>query len=258
MSVSARISPGETMMDGDTERYLDVGASAMRAIKTAPLLGIPQAILDFPCGHGRVTRHLRDAYPDAELFVSDLDEPGADFCAAEFNATKLVSSLDLSDIDFGRKFDLIWVGSLITHLDAQTTRDFFGFLSRHLSSQGSAIVTSHGPLVAGRLFLAQRSLYSDIAPKLYGIVLDDEAAILADYLAAGYGYQDYSQQKGYGISLASRHWIADAAGCFGLVVASHRDHAWDNHQDVVVLRHTAAAPAEQPANLGLPAPGGRS
>ena len=256
------------MEDGEAEHYFACGASAMRAIKTAPLLGIPKAILDLPCGHGRVTRHLRDAYPDAELFVSDLDEPGADFCAAEFNATKLVSSLDLSDIDFGRKFDLIWVGSLITHLDAQTTRDFFGFLSRHLSSQGSAIVTSHGPLVAGRLFLAQRSLYSDIAPslrslysdiapRLYGIVLDDEAAILADYLAAGYGYQDYSQQKGYGISLASRHWIADAAGCFGLVVASHRDHAWDNHQDVVVLRHTAAAPAEQPANLGLPAPGGR-
>lgn len=235
------------MEDGDAEHYFACGASAMRAIKTAPLLGIPQAILDLPCGHGRVTRHLRDAYPDAELFVSDLDEPGADFCAAEFNATKLVSSLDFSDVDFGRKFDLIWVGSLITHLDAQTTRDFFGFLSRHLSSQGSAIVTSHGPFVASRLFLAQRSLYSDIAPslrslysdiapRLYGIVLDDEAAILADYLASGYGYQNYSQQKGYGISLTSRHWIADAAGCFGLVVASHLDHAWDNHQDVVVLR----------------------
>ncbi len=231
MAVSVKISPSETMMDGDTTRYLAVGANALRAIQAAPGLLAPQSILDLPCGHGRVARHLRTAYPDAELFVADLDEPGADFCAAEFLATKLASTPDFDAIDFGRKFDLIWVGSLITHLDAQATRKFFGFLARHLSADGSAVVSSHGAFVAGRLFLSQRPLY--------GLSMADEAGILADYQATGYGYRQYPLQDGYGISLASRHWIRDAAGLAGLVVVSHEDHAWDNHQDVVVLRHHA-------------------
>lgn len=234
MSVSAKISPSETMMDGDLARYLAVGENALRAIQATPGLVAPRSILDLPCGHGRVARHLRAAYPDAELFVADLDEPGADFCAAEFGATKLASTPDFKAIDFGRRFDLIWVGSLITHLDAQATRSFFGFIARHLGSEGSAVVSSHGAFVAGRLFLSQRAHY--------GLSMAEETGILADYQATGYGYCQYPHQDGYGISVASRHWISDAAGAAGLTVVSHEDHAWDNHQDVVVLRRSEASP----------------
>ena len=234
MSLSLNISPSETMMDGDLARYLAVGENALRAIQATPGLVAPHSILDLPCGHGRVARHLRAAYPDAGLFVADLDEPGADFCAAEFGATKLVSTPDFNAIEFGRRFDLIWVGSLITHLDAQATRSFFGFLARHLSADGSAVVSSHGAFVAGRLFLAQRALY--------GLSMAEEADILAQYQAGGYGYCQYPHQDGYGISLASRHWIRDAAAAAGLAVVSHEDHAWDNHQDVVVLRHSEGSP----------------
>lgn len=228
MHVSEKISDGETMMDGDLARYLAVGADALRAIQSAPGLVPPRSILDLPCGHGRVARHLRAAYPEAELFVADLDEPGAQFSAREFNATKLDSTPDFNAIDFGRRFDLIWVGSLITHLEAQATRDFFAFVARHLTDEGSAVVTAHGAFVAGRLFLAQRAHY--------GLALHEEGAILAEYQQTGYGYCQYPGQPGYGISLSSRHWIRDAAQRAGLVVASHEDHAWDNHQDVVVLR----------------------
>ncbi len=229
MSVSTNISSGETMMDGDLARYLAVGADALRAIQAVPGLVTPRSMLDLPCGHGRVARHLRHAYPEASLFVADLDEPGADFCVAEFKATKLQSSSDFRTMDLGHNFDLIWVGSLITHLDSNTTRDFFAFLARHLSSEGSAVVTSHGPFVAGRLFLVQRALY--------GMTMEAEAAVLAGYFESGYGYQDYPFQQGYGISLATRRWISDTAELAGLTVASYGDHSWDNHQDVFVLRH---------------------
>jgi SAM-dependent methyltransferase len=234
MPVSAKISPNETMMDGDIARYLSVGEDALRAIHAVPGLVEPRSILDLPCGHGRVARHLRVAYPVAELFVADLDEPGAEFCEAEFDATKLQSTPRFSEIDFGRKFDLIWVGSLITHLDSQATSDFFDFLSRHLTDQGSAVVTSHGSFVAGRLFLSERPLY--------GLSLEAEAGILADYMRTGYGYNHYPMLDGYGVSVVSRRWIRDAAGRAGLSVVSHEDHAWDNHQDVVVLRHAANSP----------------
>lgn len=233
MSVSVKISPGETMMDGDLARYLAVGADALRAIQRSPGLVEPRAILDLPCGHGRVARHLRAAYPDAELFVADLDEPGADFCAAEFGATRLASTPDFDALAFDRRFDLVWVGSLITHLDAPATRRFFAFLARHLDARGCAVVSSHGAFVAGRLFLAQRPHY--------GLELAEESGILAQYQATGHGYRQYPGQEGYGISVASRAWIRDAAAAAGLVVASHEDHAWDHHQDVVVLKPRANA-----------------
>lgn len=229
MPLSTTISPSETMLDGDPARYMAVGADALRAISAALGPAIPRSILDLPCGHGRVARHLRAAYPEADLFVADLDEAGAAFCAAEFAATKLDSAPDFAGLDFGRTFDLIWVGSLITHLDAQATRDFFVFLARHLSPAGHAVVTSHGAFVAGRLFLAQRSLYGMDPPV--------ESAILQDYFRDGYGYRDYPGQPGYGISVASRDWIAGAAAGAGLRIDGHRDHAWDNHQDVVVMSH---------------------
>lgn len=214
-------------MDGDLDRYLAVGVDALKGITAAVGSKPPQSILDLPCGHGRVARHIRHAYPNAELFVADLDELGATFCATEFKATQLESTPNFAEIDFARTFDLIWVGSLITHLKAQATRDFLGFVARHLSPAGRAVVTSHGSFVAGRLFLAERSHY--------GLAQEVEAAILTEYLASGYGYQDYPDQPGYGISVSSRAWLSDAAASAGLHVVSHDDHAWDNHQDVVVL-----------------------
>lgn len=215
-------------MDRDLHGYLGVGKSALAAVQTAIGDQIPKSILDLPCGHGRVARHLRSAYPDADLFVSDLDEVGADFCAKEFKATKLVSVKGLADLKFQRTFDLIWVGSLITHLNQKETKEFLGFIERHLSADGIAIVTSHGAFVAGRLMQSESSLY--------GIEPPGEAKIFADYLRTGYGYSDYPLSPGYGISLTSREWIAQAASAAGLEVDSHRDHAWDNHQDVLALK----------------------
>src|SRR5688500_9262413 len=114
--LNREISQSETMLDGPLERYLGVGESALASIRRVVGQKEIASILDLPCGHGRVARHLRAAYPTARLFVSDLDEDGAKFCADAFSATKLPSKPNFDDIQFNRTFDLIWVGSLITHL----------------------------------------------------------------------------------------------------------------------------------------------
>ena len=228
MSVSRTISNNETMMDGDLDRYVAVGADAMHAIHHAVGEIRPKAVLDLPCGHGRVARHLRASYADADLFVVDLDSPGAAFCAAEFDAIQLPASTDFQKLQYDNCFDLIWVGSLITHLDSATTLDFLSFCARHLTATGSAVVTSHGAFVAGRLLLSDTSKY--------GLDPTIEAKILAQYLDEGYGYHDYPEQPGYGISLISRDWMTDAAASVGLRIESFQDHGWDNHQDVIALQ----------------------
>ncbi|HSF93768.1 MAG TPA: class I SAM-dependent methyltransferase [Thermohalobaculum sp.] len=225
------ISDSETMMDGDLDRYLSVGVSALKAIHSIIGEWKPRTILDLPCGHGRVARHLAAAYPSAQLYVSDLDEEGAAFCAKTFEATELSSDADFDAVHFEVKFDLIWVGSLITHLSRDDVAKFFRFLFRHLSDDGVAIVTSHGEFVAGRISGSQHC-----GKSLYGLSAEGEAEVVRDYFMTGFGFAPYHWSDSYGISVSSRQQIHKLADEARLTVTAYHGHAWDQHQDVSALR----------------------
>src|SRR5437016_1497182 len=101
--------------------YISVGLSALKIFEYAITEGfIPssglRSILDLPCGHGRVSRILRSRFPGANLTVCDIDRDGVDFCVNRLGARGVYSCADFDKLDLGELFDLIWVGSLITHL----------------------------------------------------------------------------------------------------------------------------------------------
>lgn len=226
--VDTRVSPNDGMFTGSLERYLDVGRSAIEVVER--LVGDikPRKVLDLPSGHGRVTRFLRARYPESELFVSDLNSSGAEFCAEMFSATQLAAASNFDDIDYGHRFDLLFVGSLITHLSMDGTNSFLRLVCRHLSPNGIAVVSLHGAFVAGRIF--------DRPTALYGLSRAQERSVFQEYISHGYGFSSYPTRTDYGISLISRDWIYDAARTAGLELFTYRDHGWDNHQDVIALR----------------------
>lgn len=227
--MNVEISSSDQMFDGSYERYLSVGASALEAIRQIVGENSVSSMLDIPCGHGRVARHMRNEWPRAEMFVSDLNKDGMDFCARTFNAVGMPSSEDFDDVDFGRKFDLIWVGSLITHLSAGDTEKFFCFLERHLSPTGIAVVTSHGEFVGGRL--------KEKSGWMYGLPSEDQTAIYVEAAETGYGYRRYPGWKiEYGISLSTREWLFAATKDAGLIMTEYLPSTWDNHQDVFGLK----------------------
>ena len=212
--------------------YLSVGISAAQNIFAAIEargLDAVSGILDMPCGHGRITRVLRAAFPHAKLSVCDLDEDGVAFCTKNFDAKPLISRSDFRSLNFGEQFDLIWVGSLITHLPQQATRDFIAFALRHLSPRGVAVVSAHGSFSAGRMYAGDN----------YGIEPNDARQMMHEYFATGYGYADYPTAKAestsYGISLTSRRWIKSSIVEAGGDVLSYCEHAWDCHHDVVAF-----------------------
>ncbi len=231
VGVTPDLADADTMFEGSSGHYLAVGLSALGVVEAAFLdAPPPRRILDLPCGFGRVTRMLRARYPSADITVCDLDRPGVDFTAACFGARGVYSQQDFRDLQLGAVFDLVWVGSLLTHLPEHQTRQFLDFAVRHMGPNSRLIVTSHGAYVAGRL-----------RKWTYGLTTAAARGLLAEAKMAGYGFRGYSGGQHYGISLASRPWFEHALAGSPLCLQSYQERGWDEHQDTLVLRRRQPA-----------------
>lgn len=242
--VSREISRGERMPADDLEVYLDVGRSALAAIQLAQrLAGAPDftSILDMPCGHGRVARWLRAAYPAARLTVSDILRDGVDFCSRTFNARPVYSSAHPAVSLFEERFDLIFVGSLLTHVDADRWDSFIDTWWALLRPGGLLVVTTHGDLVAERMR----------GGNLYGYPPDGVRRALRTYEHARFAFLEESPTSvDYGITLAKPDWtLRRLQRHHAASVVLYSAALWDHHQDVAAVRKLAeshAAPGGEP------------
>lgn len=225
--VSSRIYYNDGMYDGHGVHYFKVGLSAIscinEALESAGLKTV-HTILDLPCGSGRVLRFLAQRFPEAEITACELERGPVEFCARTFGARPAYSSLDLDEVSFEKKFDLIWCGSLVTHLTEVGITALLRLFHRHLETGGLMIFTTHGDFVARRL--ATRDFD-------YGLTAEQISRIRNDYPKSGYGFEDYSGEKDYGVSLTSPGWIrARVQELDGLREVYFKERGWDQHQDV--------------------------
>lgn len=225
--VSSRIYYRDGMYDGDGTHYYKVGLDAIRCIDQAlaqAKLPEVRSILDLPCGGGRVLRFLVQRFPEAEITAGELAAGAVDFCARTFGAHPALSSLNLDEVSLGKKFDLIWCGSLVTHLNESGIAALLKLFRRHLAEQGIMIFTTHGDFVNRRL----PTLDFD-----YGLTPVQVARIGVDYAKTGYGFEDYPGERDYGVSLTSPEWIrASVRELGGLREVYFKERGWDEHQDV--------------------------
>jgi SAM-dependent methyltransferase len=226
--VESRISSKDAMFSGDVDHYFKAGLSAISCIDEA----LQQAgsttvneILDLPSGYGRVLRLLVHRFPEARITACDVIPDGIRFCAETFGATPAQSSHNIEELAFATKFNLIWCGSLITHLDADRTRALLGFFAKQLTAEGLLVLTTHGDF-ATTLFdsNADFGVNPSSIPRLLKAFREQGFGYVDD--PAGYGY------PGYGFSLTARTWIVAEALEVGLKEVYFRAHGWDNFQDV--------------------------
>lgn len=223
------IHRNDVMYNTGPEHYFKVGESALKAILggfVSSWAQHPSAVLDMPCGHGRVTRHLRAAFPKSELIVCDIDREGTDFCAETFNARPIYSKPDLLKVELPTELNLIWIGSLFTHLDSGRTTKWLAYLCDHLCPHGLLVATFHGYF--------SKSLFSNWDHPLG----EDWEKILSDFESKGFGYDRF--QKGdmgdYGTSASKPSWIMDVACSIpGIRVVCYTERGWANNHDVLVL-----------------------
>lgn len=225
--VETRISPDDGMYVGDGEHYYRVGLSAIDCIERAmeaAQVNIPANALDLPCGYGRVLRFLVKRFPEIRFTACDLDSRAVEFCVARLGVEPAYSQVNLDELSLGRTFDLIWCGSLITHLDDNKIVQLLNFFARHLARRGLVVFSSAGDQVAQWMINGEFD---------YGIDPSKIPKITSAYRADGYGYTDYPYRPDYGISLTSPDWIrAKSLKVGGLTEVYFKPHGWDNHQDV--------------------------
>jgi SAM-dependent methyltransferase len=188
-------------------------------------------VLDLPCGHGHVLRHLVAMFPDAVIDACDLDAEGVDFCASTFEARPIHSQEDLTKVKFDASYDIIWIGSLFTHTSRAITAKWLQFLADLLSPKGIIVATFHG-----RWAIQLQRLVPYI---------DNERwqDIVREYESSGYGYQDYKREdshdfisESYGVSVAKPHGIVSLLETIpGIRIHMYQEKAWANNHELALF-----------------------
>ena len=217
----------EMYVEGAEINYFQTGLSALINISSAlQLLGKNpeqiKSVLDFPCGYGRVMRFTKAFFRNATFSACELDQRYLDFCAEHFKADTFLSEQKFSQTCILRKFDLIWVGSLFTHLSSVRFKELYKFLTAHLNDNGLLVFTINGRNCYGKLQKDSKRKF----------------IINCGYSMTGYGYCHRHGTKKYGDSLISPSWIhhfMEHETSSKIVMWS--EQGWGNGQDVIAVTH---------------------
>jgi SAM-dependent methyltransferase len=230
LEVNREISPSDEMcVSGDEAHYFRVGASALECIDSALRAAHLEAtevqrILDMPCGYGRVLRYLKSAFPRSEIVACDLNREGVDFCARTFGDVPIYSDENPAKLDLGSEsFDLIWAGSLLTHLDTPLWDGMLELWRRSLRAGGILVFTTAG-----------RHVYDLVARgrRTQGLPSWRYSLYRHDYERHGFGYANY-WDRSYGASLSNPPWVFDRISRLDdLRIVFFSEKAWDKNQDV--------------------------
>jgi SAM-dependent methyltransferase len=234
--VSEEVSPEDRMfpMDRTWTSYLSIGVSALACIRRSmELVGKREvsSVLDLACGHGRVLRVLKVAFPNAELTACDLNEDGVEFCARMFGATPALSHVDPEEVDLTGPFDLVWSGSLFTHLDAHRWDGFLELIESVTEPGALVMFTVHGAQIA-------RGFREGHDPELSESAVEE---MLQRYEETGFGYAGYPSQDSWGDSVVKREWVESLLERRpALRLVEYRPCGWARWQDVVTCVRSEA------------------
>ncbi|ESA33019.1 type 12 methyltransferase [Leptolyngbya sp. Heron Island J] len=235
--VSQDIHTSDNMNMSTRERYFEVGRSGISVISKALLCSEVQYIdnvLDFACGFGRVCRYLRAAFPDADFTVSDIWKEAVDYTSKSFKANHHHATSSFANTKFEHKFDLIWCGSLVTHIPEKSAIELLDTFANHLEKDGLMVFTTHG-----------RNMYQRRKSKsmTYNISDDDFSQMENAYTDGKYAFATYEMKTvygdDYGISMTPLGWIHNyLLDRDQLSLKAYIEKGWDNHQDVVAIAYS--------------------
>jgi len=142
----------------DPEWFLRSGRAAYEAIAAHVTLAEVDAVLDFGCGCGRVTRYWEGFH--GAVAGTDVSRPAVAWCRrnlpfARFETNALEPPLAFAD----ESFDLVYALSVFTHLTEPLQLAWRDELRRVLRPGGLLLVTTHGRSYLRRLAPDERERF---------------------------------------------------------------------------------------------------
>jgi len=141
----------------DVDWFLEggrLGAASVRGAlqKQGVALEGLDAMLDFGCGCGRVTRNWAGLPETVQVAGTDLSRPAVDWCRRNLPFARFEENALDPPLVFGHEsFDLVYALSVFTHLTAELQVAWRDELRRVLRPGGFLLVTTHGRSYLPRL-----------------------------------------------------------------------------------------------------------
>jgi hypothetical protein len=160
----------------------------------------------------------------------DLRAQDVRFCESSFDARTWVSSSTINKLEAPGTYDLIWLGSVITHLSSINTQFILDKMLSWTNIGGIIVMSFHGRFALQRQDGGSFRYIHDAG----------WAIIKAEYDRIGFGYCDYEGQIGYGISVIKLSWMSslvEARSDSRLVTLV--ETAWDAHHDIIAIQKIA-------------------
>ena len=179
-----------------------------------------RSFLDYGCGYGRVLRWVAGKQTAIPCFAADVNQQAVRFCAFEFHATPYVVEPDVARLTFPQSFDVIWAGSVFTHLSADDGRTLLESLVGALEPGGVLVFTTHGELIPERVAEYGKTVAGRTAQIEQALAAGDVAFLPGDAI---YGPVTFHARD------AVRALISATPAC---ELLSFVPRGWDDHQDV--------------------------
>jgi len=188
-------------------------------------------ILDFGGAYGRCSRCFVDKFPDATVTVYDRIEECVTFCH-----NVLGQNVAYTEDEIPRNyFDLVWCGSVFTHLPEHRWDYTFKLLSDCLKSKGHLVFTTSSEK-------AIQQIEWVTGKPVYGVPIQAKGSFVNNYRKYGYSFAQYpaieAEIEKYGYCQTSLEWnknFIDKSPYFNF--ESQEAEAWrslNNCQDVNV------------------------
>jgi SAM-dependent methyltransferase len=227
--VPGRVHRNDLMLEDRSSRSAEVyGATGREAVEligqalraSGRTFSDVTAALDFGCGHGRVLRWLVERIDPSRVTACDLDPEAVRFCASEFAVMPLVSDRSFQSVAQG-SYDLVWAGSVATHLPEDAWRTWVTLMPQLLQPGGVVVFTTHEPAL--------------VLSGVYTPDLQREGKRLKECLdKTGFAYLPYRHYgaEGYGIAFHDRRRVDQDMSEVGLRRTLFLRRGWVTHQDV--------------------------
>ena len=232
LDVVRDIEPTDPMYAYAPDLYFAAGQAALRCIRLAMLAADLQRvnrILDFGCAVGRVLRSLRAGFPDASITACEIRKHDVEWCRKTFGEDHVVavqSAKEPEDVRLDGRFDVIWCGSILSHIEKDRWTRFLKLFESNLAPGGILVFTVYGPFIA-ELVRSGKSLLN--------LTPEQAVQVIREYDETGFGYH-FTREDGD--TIVSRSWVCtqlDSVPSLELVGFAERAWLW---QDVVACAKT--------------------